>query len=107
VLGLATLVRVVWCVGTARDPVGLHDPGLYRLFAQQFATGNGYVLLDGAPTPYYPVGYPLTLGGAFLVTPDGWETAVVAAPTTVCQVVSVGLVFAITRRLVDDRAATR
>ena len=64
VLAVAALVRVVWCWLAARDPVGLHDPGLYRLFASQFAAGNGYVLFDGSPTGYYPVGYPLTLGGS-------------------------------------------
>ena len=103
VLVVAALVRVVWCVAVARPPVGLHDPGLYRLFASQFASGNGYVLLDGSPTAYYPVGYPLLLGGAFLVTPDSWQTGVVAAVNIACQVVSVALVFAITRRLVDGR----
>ena len=99
----AALVRLVWCIYAARPPVGLHDPGLYRMFAQQFARGDGYVFFSG-PTAYYPVGYPLALGGAFLLTPDGWETGVVAGLNIVCQVLSVALVFAITRRLLDGRA---
>jgi hypothetical protein len=98
----ATLVRVIWCVYAARRPEGLHDPGLYRMFAAQFARGEGYYLFNG-PTAYYPVGYPLVLGGAFLLTPVAWETGVVAAVNIVCQVVSVGLVYAITRRLLDGR----
>jgi hypothetical protein len=102
ILAGATLVRVVWCVYAARRPEGLHDPGLYRMFAEQFARGEGYYLFNG-PTAYYPVGYPLVLGGAFLLTPASWETGVVAALNIACQVVSVGLVYAITRRLLDGR----
>jgi hypothetical protein len=103
-VAVAALVRVAWCVVVARPPVGLHDPFFYRLFASQFASGNGYVLLDGSPTAYYPVGYPLLLGAAFLVTPDSWQTGVVAAVNIACQVLAVALVFAITRRLVGYRS---
>jgi hypothetical protein len=102
VLAFAVVVRVVWCVYAARPPAGLHDPGLYRMFADQFARGEGYYFFNG-PTAYYPVGYPLVLGGAFLLTPAAWETGVVAALNIVCQVVSVALVYAITRRLLDGR----
>ena len=62
---LAAALRIVWVLSANREPVGIHDPLLYYLLGIQIAEGNGYRLLDGTPTAFYPVGYPAALGGVF------------------------------------------
>jgi hypothetical protein len=102
VLVVAAAVRLAWAVYAARPPVGLHDPGLYRFFADRLAAGEGYSFDDGA-TAYYPIGYPALLGGAFLLTPRSWETGAVVAVNVACQVGATWLVYVITRRVLDGR----
>ncbi len=65
ILALAAALRIAWVVYAARPPQELHDPTFYFIYAQQIAGGNGFRLLDGAATAYYPVGYPATLGAVF------------------------------------------
>ncbi|HYD10528.1 MAG TPA: hypothetical protein VEA78_10525, partial [Acidimicrobiales bacterium] len=55
------LLRLAWATHAARNPVGVHDPGFYRLLATQVANGNGYAYLDGGPSAYYPPGYVVSL----------------------------------------------
>ena len=62
---VALVLRVVWVLYAARAPRELHDPQFYLIYADQIAHGNGYRLLDGQPTAYYPVGYPAALGVVF------------------------------------------
>jgi 4-amino-4-deoxy-L-arabinose transferase-like glycosyltransferase len=62
-LGLA--LRVVWVLYAARTPRELHDPLFYLIYGTQIAEGNGYRLLDGQPTAYFPVGYSAALGAVF------------------------------------------
>lgn len=104
IVATAGLVRFGWCVYGARTPVGLHDSGFYRVFGERLADGDGYTLLDGSPTAYFPVGYPFLLGAAFLLTPDGWQTGVVAGINIVAQLALVILVYATTRLLLGGRA---
>jgi 4-amino-4-deoxy-L-arabinose transferase-like glycosyltransferase len=65
ILVLATALRVAWVLYVDRPPQGLHDPLFYFLYATQIADGNGYRLLDGSPTAYYPIGYPAALGAVY------------------------------------------
>jgi 4-amino-4-deoxy-L-arabinose transferase-like glycosyltransferase len=58
-------LRLGWLVFAARPPQGLHDPSLYTIAAIEIAIGNGYSGPDGAPTAYFPVGYPALLGAVF------------------------------------------
>lgn len=102
---VAAGVRVVWCLYAARPPSDeLHDPNFYRFFGEQLAHGNGYRLLDGQPTAYYPVGYSLSLAAAFWVVyrtplPDDIETGVIAAMNIGWQVVAVLACFAVAWRV--------
>jgi len=102
VLGAAAL-RVGWCVVAAREPYGFHDPGFYRLLAFQLARFDGYEL-QGAPTAYYPVGYPAVLGAAFgvarLVRLDGdtVETAITTLLNLAAGMAAVVLAFVLGRR---------
>jgi 4-amino-4-deoxy-L-arabinose transferase-like glycosyltransferase len=103
VLGAAFVLRVWWCLYAAREPVGLADPGLYRLLASGLADLDGYEL-EGAPTAYYPVGYPAVLGAVFwlggLVGIDGagGETFLVAALNVLAGTAAVLLAFVLGRR---------
>jgi hypothetical protein len=58
-------LRIAWVAYAARLPQEFHDPLFYMFYAGQISDGNGYRLLDGSPTSYYPVGYPATLGALF------------------------------------------
>lgn len=58
----ATAVRMLWVIVWSREPKGLSDMTLYRLFAEQIADGQGYLSLGQHPTAYYPPGYPYFLG---------------------------------------------
>jgi hypothetical protein len=101
IVAVGVVLRLAWCVYAARPPVGLHDPGFYRLYGEQLASGNGYRLPDGSPTAYYPVGYPLALAAGFLLTPIDWQTGAVAALNILWQALAIVAVYAITRRVVD------
>jgi hypothetical protein len=103
IVAAGVVLRLGWGIYAARPPVGLHDPGFYRLLGEQLASGNGYRLPDGSPTAYYPVGYPLALALGFLLTPVSWQTGVVVALNVACQAATIMLVFATTRRLLEGR----
>jgi len=99
----AAALRVGWCVIAAREPYGFHDPAFYRLLAFQLARFDGYEL-EGAPTAYYPVGYPVLLGAAFgaarLVGLDGdtVETAVTTLLNLAAGMAAVVLALVLGRR---------
>ena len=107
ILAVALVLRVVWCFYAARLPGGgLHDPNFYYLYGQQLANGNGYRLLDGAPTAYYPPGY------AFALAPFMWlgyhwpldrlthpEVGIVATLNIAWQLATIVLAFLAARRL--------
>ena len=105
VVGL--LLRVVWVLYAVREPVGLHDPAFYTIFAGELAAGRGYQLPDGSPTAYYPVGYPAALAAVY------WLSDVLRVPVgrvnlhVVLNLVAAGLAFpllyVIGRRLFDPR----
>ena len=107
IVGVAVVVRAVWCFYAARLPGGgLHDPNFYYLYGQQLANGSGYRLLDGAPTAYYPPGYALSLA-PFMWLGYRWplntltspEVGIVATLNIVWQAATIILTFIVTRRL--------
>ena len=105
VVGL--LVRVAWGLYAVREPVGLHDPTFYRIFADALAAGRGYQLPDGQVTAYYPVGYPAALASVYwLFDGLGW-TGGRANLHFFLNLVAAGLSFpllyVIGRRLFDHR----
>jgi len=106
VLGLATLLRLLWVLHAARPTKALNDPFFYTVFGEQISQGRGYTLFSGDPTAFYPVGYPAVLGGAFWLmhhtfVPDT-PARVIGFLQLVLGVATVGLVFAVARRLYDD-----
>jgi 4-amino-4-deoxy-L-arabinose transferase-like glycosyltransferase len=104
------IVRVAWATYAARNPLGLHDPGFYRLLATQLATGEGYAYLDGLPTAYYPPGYPLSLvPAAFLihhdVLPESWWAGTIVTLNVLWQSVAMLATADIARRVTGRAAA--
>jgi 4-amino-4-deoxy-L-arabinose transferase-like glycosyltransferase len=103
ILALATVLRVVWVLYAARSPQELHDPFFYLLYAGRIADGDGYTLLNGEPTAYYPVGYPASLAGVFWLVehtplPDHlWRAA--GFYHIFLSVATVGLAWYVGRRL--------
>jgi 4-amino-4-deoxy-L-arabinose transferase-like glycosyltransferase len=112
-----TAVRLAWAIYAARAPVGLHDPVFYRLLSDGLAHGHGYSYpppfngpgVGFAPTAYYPPMYPALLSVLRWITlhtplPDG-ATAPVVVLNLVAAAASIVLVYAIARRLADERTA--
>lgn len=103
ILVLATALRIVWVLYVDRPPQGLHDPLFYFIYATQIADGNGYRLLDGSPTAYYPIGYPAALGAVYALvkhTPIPDNLVLASGFFNVfLGVATVALVYAVARRL--------
>ena len=107
IVGVAFVVRLAWVLYAARPTKGLQDPALYLFFARQIAGGEGYALLGGEPTAYYPVGYPAVLGAVFWLIdhtpiPNDYEMAA-GVLNLVLGTATVALVFDVARRLFDNR----
>lgn len=105
VVGL--LLRVAWAVYAARQPVGLHDPAFYTIFAGELAAGRGYQLPDGQVTAYYPVGYPAALAAVYwLFDALGWtgdRVGLHVVLNLVAAGLSFPLLYVIGRSLFDAR----
>jgi 4-amino-4-deoxy-L-arabinose transferase-like glycosyltransferase len=71
---VAFAVRLGWVLFAARAPV-VGDPVAYMFQGEVIARGGGYVSFVSAitfsrhlaPTAFYPIGYPATLGGLFWI----------------------------------------
>ena len=107
ILAVALVLRVAWCFHAARLPGGgLHDPNFYYLYGQQLANGLGYRLLDGAPTAYYPPGYPIALA-PFMWLGYRWplntftspEVGIVATLNIAWQLGTIALTYFVARRV--------
>jgi hypothetical protein len=109
VVAVGALLRVIWTVGWASEPVGgLDDPALYRHLAERIADGHGYTYGgdNPGPTAYDPPGYPYALGVlVWLVrllpgpAPTTFEIAV--SFNIVLSVLTIAAVFELGRRLVS------
>jgi hypothetical protein len=104
ILVLAAVLRIVWVLYAAREPMGVRDPAFYVGYADSIAEGRGYRLPDG-PSAYYPIGYPATLAAVFALVkytplPDNLVLAG-AFFHVALGVTTVALVYAVARRLFD------
>jgi 4-amino-4-deoxy-L-arabinose transferase-like glycosyltransferase len=108
IVAVGTALRVAWAV-KAQEPQELRDPALYLLLSDQLANGEGYSYpgSDGGVTAYYPPGYPLLLGGLTwllgLLPGDIATFDIAIWANVLLSVATIGLVFALGRRLVGVR----
>lgn len=110
VVGLGAVPRLAWALHAARNPVGLHDPGFYRLLATQVATGEGYAYLDGLPSAYYPPGYVLSLVPVAFLIDRGvlafeWWAGAIVSLNVLWQGVAMVATADVARRVTGRRAA--
>lgn len=98
-------LRLVWAT-QAEEPVALRDPSLYLVLADHVAAGDGYTYGPGpdqGTTAYYPPGFPMALGAVIWLVrlvPGDWSAFGVAVGlNVVVSVATIGLVFALARRL--------
>jgi len=103
------LLRVAWAWWATREPQGSNDPVLYLGLAERFASGQGYVGPTGAPTAYFPPGYPLVLGavfrGASALGIDGSRPALASGLNVVLGTATVALLALLAIRLFGWRVA--
>jgi 4-amino-4-deoxy-L-arabinose transferase-like glycosyltransferase len=64
-IAVALVLRVAWVVAVQNRQVS--DFLKYETLGREIAAGHGYSI-DGRPTAYFPIGYPLLLGGVFRLT---------------------------------------
>lgn len=106
---VGSVVRLVWVWVAARQPVGLIDQGFYLESAERLVDGDGYTRF-GAPSAYYPPGFPLVLAAAMVAVRAVWDASgpVVAGLVNVAvTAVAIGATAVVARRLAGGRAARR
>jgi 4-amino-4-deoxy-L-arabinose transferase-like glycosyltransferase len=109
-LAAGFVLRAAWCVYAARRPAAFGDPFAYLNHAEDIARGDGYrTFFVGAPTAYYPVGYPALLGGALWsargVSGAVTTTGVAAALNIGAGLATIALVHVIGRIVASERVA--
>jgi 4-amino-4-deoxy-L-arabinose transferase-like glycosyltransferase len=109
ILALAFALRLAWVVYASRRPAGLNDPFSYLSMGRDIAHGDGYRFpIDGTPTAYFPIGYPLFVGAfSWIVehTPLDQVPKTVGVVQALLGTASVWLVARIASRVWDGRTA--
>jgi 4-amino-4-deoxy-L-arabinose transferase-like glycosyltransferase len=103
IMGGALVFRLAWIAYSGWQPTPDDDAFRYDFTARALVQGQGYVHLNGAPTAFWPPGYPLLLAVAYKVFGEGAATGQLL--NAVLGTATVGLVYLIGRRTVGDRAA--
>ena len=100
-------LRLWWVIYAVRPARGVHDPAFYTLLGRSIADGDGYRLLSGEPTAFYPVGYSAALSVVFKIMtwlPFGDnEPMAIGVFNLLLGVATILLVFEAGRRLFDNR----
>ena len=96
VVAVALALRLIW-IALVDPQVGLvDDAGYYDFFAVSIKDGQGYVLPDGSPTAFWPVGYPGAL--AALYTVFGHSLVAAKLLNALLGAATAGLVYLLARR---------
>jgi 4-amino-4-deoxy-L-arabinose transferase-like glycosyltransferase len=95
----ALVLRLLWIYRV--HPVPESDFAWYRNQAIQIIHGQGYSL-DGHPTAYFPIGFPLFLAGVYWLFGAHWLTGVLA--NVILSAATAGLLFLMAERLYGWRA---
>lgn len=110
VLAVALVLRVTWALYVQQEPSTFGDPFIYLNTARGIVDGKGYHLLFSTlPTAFHPIGYPGWLAGIVWVARslglERHDTLLITLVQALLGTASVALVWAIARRLFDDRVA--
>src|SRR4051812_18926421 len=110
VLAIAFVLRVAWALYVQQEPSNFGDPFIYLNTARGIADGVGYRLfLTTHPTAFHPIGYPGWLAGIAWVAKsvglERHEPLLITLVQAVIGTASVALLYAIARRLFDERIA--
>jgi 4-amino-4-deoxy-L-arabinose transferase-like glycosyltransferase len=98
---VAAVLRVAWAIAT--PGIAVSDPVIYINAATTLAAGEGYVLPDGSPSAYMPIGYPFVLSLAFRVFGPSLATA--RGLQVLLSIVVVALTWYAARELAGERVA--
>ena len=96
ILVLAFIFRLVWVSFSEWQPTYDDDAFRYDFAARSLVHGHGYIHLNGAPTAFWPPGYPLLLAAAYRVF--GASVGVAQFLNVLLGTATVGLVYLIGRR---------
>jgi len=110
VLAVALVLRVAWALYVQEEPSNFGDPIIYLNSARGIADGVGYRLfLSTYPTAFHPIGYPGWLAGIVWVAKsiglERHDTLLITLTQALLGTASVALLYAIARRLLDERVA--
>ena len=101
-LGVAFLFRVIWAAYSDWQPLPGDDAYRYDFAARALAEGKGYIHINGAPTAFWPPGYPLLLAAVYRLFGASVVTAQLL--NIVLGTATVGLVYAVGRRTLGATA---
>ena len=96
ILGFAFVLRLAWIAYSDWQPMPDDDAFRYDFTACALLEGQGYVHLNGAPTAFWPPGYPLLLASAYWIFEE--TVAVAQLLNVLLGTATVGLVYLIGRR---------
>ena len=96
ILGFAFVLRLAWIAYSDWQPMPDDDAFRYDFTARALLEGQGYVHLNGAPTAFWPPGYPLLLASAYWIFEE--TVAVAQLLNVLLGTATVGLVYLIGRR---------
>lgn len=103
ILALAFTFRLVWVGFSQWQPTFDDDAFRYDFIARSLSEGDGYIHLNGAPTAFWPPGYPLLLAATYRVF--GASVGVAQLLNVVLGTATVGLVYLIGRRALGSQPA--
>jgi 4-amino-4-deoxy-L-arabinose transferase-like glycosyltransferase len=103
IVTLGFILRLAWAAYSQWEPLPDDDAFRYHFSARSLAEGAGYVHLNGAPTAFWPPGYPLLLAAAYRVFGTSIEVAQLL--NVALGAATVWLVYLIGRRTLGEQPA--
>lgn len=94
IVALGFAFRLAWVLFSDWQPLPDDDAYRYDFAARALVDGQGYVHLNGAPTAFWPPGYPLLLAAIYAITDHSLFAAqlfnVLLGPATAVVVYAIG-----------------
>jgi 4-amino-4-deoxy-L-arabinose transferase-like glycosyltransferase len=100
---IALSLRLLWIARVHPAVDVINDAGYYDHFGSSIESGAGYVMPDGEPTAFWPVGYPATLAAIYRLFGRRPEAAAVF--NCLVDTTTTVLIYVLARRWLARRAA--